>query len=1088
MAKDKVEIPSIQIGGNKQGLAFGGVIYSADSQVGYNGDPTKLNINVALDTKVSSNNIDKRNFDITKNDLNLASPVDIKFAGAPMFRNMFLTSYNTSTSVQNKLLNLTYSDGAVLLDRIFVGLIHEHFHIGSHNEREGDGGPIRRKKFEVPHLIEMKVKCPKPEAHIVTQGDTQVAYIVCSADESVTSERKTLRYLANPTGVAGQNYLLKRQDDSSEVGIWSGGYIVLGKEEFSSATCDLADVSYSFADLISAVRSFQINVDLSRYPERRDNQHMTKRYSGTLKDVLQNWGNDLGISFYWDFTRQRPTLSVVDLSDKSIQAKFETAIAKIDLLDRGHGSQMNEGTDIVINEKNHSNSLDGTFSQAYSSVFNRGPSAKQKNDRRTAETFFSCQKLRALAGGGNKILNRTAYGDFFISMTLGKYAPNLRDAFNARCAIQAYAKGGWALSSGYFNAIGFTDIISVTFEHPAEGGLDVMRSTGLRQKLFAHSNVTQMISSHKAGFRTESQGEAPIGPNGGTYHMFFGVYDENLKEYVNSLEQEIASGYYGRNYVLSAPAAEFFECNKLYKRLETLETKPSSEFYGANQHYKTPMAKFVQKIQDLALNSLEDSGIVYRKHLLDDNLRMRRNLVQGGPCDQNIFTARRQYGFFHFDRQAPWCASKEDVDNLLNPYTLQPKNAVHWADPGYYSSEDQPRVKRDIVKEYLPFMQPMIPMQQLAADLGAHRHSKLAKAYSIMQSHQSSGKEVLTCLVLSNEDGTFHPRTIGDIKIRRSRGENILEELNALSSICDRSAEVTPKDTEQCTTLCEQDLAESLCNSSLFGQSELSCGEAEALKDSAYSTEMMPDGNKGMKITAYNVFLKRVNGKEPTTGEVFYADVERGTDRSDTTTITAPSENNHRGVLVYNKDLTYTDFGVRKVYDGLDSTLVPISPKISTVKYQTQDITQDVSSVFNEDNRAEILEKGEIPVDILADLTGEVSQDGDRSYLNLQSITAGRYHNLLKNNISSAQVDTVREEVNYKIYLDGAQGMRGLIDYLKQENGLDSLTITSDESGYYLNISFSNRPPTQPELEAIYRKVGPISKALQPKNAFYKSM
>ena len=123
MAKDKVSVPSIQIGGNKQGLAFGGVIYSADSQVGYNGDATTLNVNVALDSKVSTNNVDKRDFDITKDDLNLASPVDIKFAGSPMFRNMFLTSYNTTTSVGNKLLNLTYSDGAVLLDRIFVGLI-----------------------------------------------------------------------------------------------------------------------------------------------------------------------------------------------------------------------------------------------------------------------------------------------------------------------------------------------------------------------------------------------------------------------------------------------------------------------------------------------------------------------------------------------------------------------------------------------------------------------------------------------------------------------------------------------------------------------------------------------------------------------------------------------------------------------------------------------------------------------------------------------------------------------------------------------------------------------------------------------------
>ena len=115
MAKDKVKVPSIQISNQKPGVAFGGVIYSADVAVGYNAEPTKLNINVALDTKISK----KRSFLISKRSLDLTSPVDIKIANVSMFKNMFLNSYNISTGVGSKLLNLTYVDGSALLDRIF---------------------------------------------------------------------------------------------------------------------------------------------------------------------------------------------------------------------------------------------------------------------------------------------------------------------------------------------------------------------------------------------------------------------------------------------------------------------------------------------------------------------------------------------------------------------------------------------------------------------------------------------------------------------------------------------------------------------------------------------------------------------------------------------------------------------------------------------------------------------------------------------------------------------------------------------------------------------------------------------------------
>jgi len=182
MAKDKVDVPSIQIGGNKPGLAFGGVIYSADSQVGYSGDPTKLNINVALDSQASSNNLNKRQFEINRDHLNLASPVDVNFAGAPFFRNMFLNSYNISTSVDNKLLNLTYSDGSVLLDRIFVGLIHQHFNIGGYTQLDGDGN-LTRDKYAVPNMIEMQLRCPAKELYSIKHGTTTWTYEACSATD-----------------------------------------------------------------------------------------------------------------------------------------------------------------------------------------------------------------------------------------------------------------------------------------------------------------------------------------------------------------------------------------------------------------------------------------------------------------------------------------------------------------------------------------------------------------------------------------------------------------------------------------------------------------------------------------------------------------------------------------------------------------------------------------------------------------------------------------------------------------------------------------------------------------------------------------
>ena len=83
---------------------------------------------------------------------------------------------------------------------------------------------------------------------------------------------------------------------------------------------------------------------------------------------------------------------------------------------------------------------------------------------------------------------------------------------------------------------------------------------------------------------------------------------------------------------------------------------------------------------------------------------------------------------------------------------------------------------------------------------------------------------------------------------------------------------------------------------------------------------------------------------------------------------------------------------------------------------------------------------------------------------------------------------TPREGVVYKIYLDDSSGVSDLMPYLKQENGLESMSILADQGGYYINITFTNRPPVDPSLEALFRMVKPQAKAVQPKMSFYRSM
>lgn len=71
----------------------------------------------------------------------------------------------------------------------------------------------------------------------------------------------------------------------------------------------IRDVVYKFSDLISAIRS--IGIKVGSVPSRINDKYYA-RYTGTIREVLNNWCDDYAISFHWDYSNG---IQFIDLKD-----------------------------------------------------------------------------------------------------------------------------------------------------------------------------------------------------------------------------------------------------------------------------------------------------------------------------------------------------------------------------------------------------------------------------------------------------------------------------------------------------------------------------------------------------------------------------------------------------------------------------------------------------------------------------------------------------------------------------------------------------------------------------------------------------
>lgn len=1112
--QDKYKIPNIQIGKNNYpGLAYGGLVYGLSANIGSNAEPTKININVALDTDVMQHSqaFNKREFDINKANLNLESPMDIYLQGTPVFYNVFTTGFNESIDTGGKTLNVEFTDGALLLDRIFVGLLHQHV-----NGRSGIGGSdeifLPPNVANYPYQIKLDARCPEKIKQNI--GGNRFVW-VCNHNKMVIKKNVTVtrKLKSVNTAIDSPDAVAVRANTEN---IWSGGYIMIGREEFTEQSCSLKDVSYTFNDLVSGMRQFGINVDLTRYTS--EPIHLTRSYTGTLRDVLQSWANDLGTTMYWDFNSKIPRISIVRHSHTTeVDKNIAKAAKKIEELDFSR-------PDFIVGNKTRGVTVNGTYSQAYSSIFATGPAAKNIQRKTTTPSTFVCEPLSTIAGPTG-LYNGRSLVDIYNSCGLGKFSKELRDIYNTRRGMQIVktckslrefdAKSAQYMP--YFNAIGFRAIIPITFGPmiKSKAGRRLRDNIWTFNEAIGKAIVDQLdlLEELEKQKRQPGQKDHEVIPD--KIEFFVGLFDENLKNYTEQLESEVANSYLGKHYTMQAPFSEVFDDSlcPYQKVIDNLTTKPSSEYYAHNEWYRNPIAKFIERIEDMRISFDENE---YREKLQEVIKDLRKDIQY--DCNKSFIKDARRSGFFYFERSsAVWATFDEDVKNLLNPFTLVlddifKDGTENVSGKLQYRSEDfTTRYRKNILKNYVPTNHPMsiVPTFYLNRKPTSPMEKELQKyaAFDMLNQGKSAGVKPVICIVktegknckvpvtqigdleLDLGQSTYTDKdkkegTSGSLKFRMKR--NTLEELNSLKAYCDRVHDVYQKQLRNCKTTCEQDLMQTICKD---------CGELDEIAASSYENYIQ--GDKNGHIWCKSIGLRRkdpkktvINLNDSTQREPLYSNTKnfKGNRREQNRTVDIifPSEAPHNASLTYTRDRTTTDLGVRTVFDPINTTgkYGPVMPSStsSTLKYVTKDISQAVLSAYSEEMG---LVDGELPVMLMVDILVDKGQT--RKIRELQHITGRSYHNLLKAHLHDMHAHKPKETYTYKIYIgskDNKEDKKGkphplealteIQQFLNAAHGLASFGVGSDESGVFVDLSFTNNPLPKPELDAIYRKVGPL--------------
>lgn len=542
----------------------------------------------------------------------------------------YLIGQKKSTSSDGKTSEVEFVDGSHILDRVFVGGVGVHT---NHTDF-----------FNINYVddVSIPVACPPCYTNqIISVPDPNAVEIV----NAVTAGRQQF---PNDIGV-NPIYTARNLKNSLKRGIGGnrdGGYIFLGDEKFTKTSCELADVDYTFQDLIDGCSNFGIDIlipDKSR-PPNGEKSTLRKSHWGTLRSVLKSWCADFGTSFTYDYTQLVPTILEVPLGIPTRSATIQdiAAIAKL-INSRTHNVNTTRGVVTVTNndgntlvEKVDENrTLRGSLKNNVITSYKRGRVKRNFTKNTYYRTGYRCFQTSDVLGLEARSY-RTAY-QFNQCAYLAKYDQSIRTLFLTWLAGQRY-NGGQGDGLMY-RALGFN--VTATLDR------------NLQQEIIDECLNTETYREITSYFTVPGQIE--------DFDMLLGNYSEEVADKHAEFEKSFAEDFLGKYYFTNLQS---FADSKYggYKEC----------FTGADWRYEIE-SSLTPEPKEIAtnINTVGNATSLQARLFNQSKLPFAKHLW--GPIPLNPFSF---YDWFSdargkiFNRtEAPWSIPQEFAENIFKQKT-----------------------------------------------------------------------------------------------------------------------------------------------------------------------------------------------------------------------------------------------------------------------------------------------------------------------------------------------------------------------------------------------------------------------------------
>ena len=1076
-------ISTIKVGNLSPGRFAGGFIYGASYTVGGVSEPSKLSLSVVDEGPQSRKGKDDTIYDGLNKNLSRSKggivnkksgeelsvrkgdeyEVQIGKEKSGIVMKMSLVGYTEEKTPEQHTMTFQFVDTSHILDRVFIGLPNRH---------------QKAQAKESQYLLkDIEALCPNcftgaADRKVKVNGLIAIrdAAMGSLAGDLSRSKKMEVNWQTNPT-------------DSNDLRT-KGGIITLGREEFidhgsssfhplwktkntekkedhlgettityeetihGEVPCDIPNVSYKFADLLSALK-WGLGIELrglklsdgrdSNWEEVGFKNDYRQAYTGTLREVLNNWCADFGLGFVWDFPTGKEeggrdqVISFVDLK-VGVYDEFHTVKRIVETADLS--TTKHSGDPVLINELSYSKNMMETYSHNYLSYYLKPKRAKTFNPFAYYTTNFYCLRVNDVftaAACGIKDTDK-GWEQFLISCALAKYDVRARKVYNAMI--------------GRWHAIGITFIKHLSDSNAATGAI------GEKEIVFGLLNNTDLAEVFEY-YGVQS------GPNArASAHLHvdaaIAYVDDDSNSEWEQFESAIADEFLGKHYIAN-PVADYghFDMTEFEVCLPSLNYKQKVEL--------TPSANKLFHASEVPWASLAARSPAAK--------RGANSLVSkwmNTSWVQNLY---------HMEIGAEWGTPQENVDWVMRGGEKSEGRGKDIETAlGWYDSLAVNGVLYGNLRNYNNARSGYAPLGDMFSALNAagngYSHANADESYEIGQ--QSMVPQLFV----------FSKQYVEGSSVEEKNGVGGYVGLNfyvgptkafTVNEFVEKGKNIGVEASE-CSIRCETGLLETMCR----------C-PSDQLIESSFRVGF--DSDEG--LLAPTAFIRFRS--EPATRSgliVFPVNSGVGGKRYSYKGF-ARRSNEVKAVLdgskmVLGDDPKYNDGEFRTA----NSPLQNLPENTMSIRVTAQDVTNDADltsdALFKDGSRRDdgVLDASPKMINVLVPDSNVNNGVEDEGKGGEKMTTLEEYHKSIKNHLTSSDQEHLRPTETLSFSMVGTNYNIGkgypsstnsekLRYYLTPAKGMTSFNIAFGSNGLTSSFTFSTRPSKIPKQETTMRKIGP---------------